>query len=43
MSSQQRLEANRLNAKRSTGPRSELGKSRSKTNAVKHGLSAKTS
>ena len=38
----QRLEANRANAKRSTGPRTEVGKSRSKLNAVKHGLSAKT-
>jgi hypothetical protein len=40
MSSQQRLEANRANAKRSTGPKIELGKARSKMNAVRHGLSA---
>src|SRR5215470_15824011 len=37
----QRAEANRINAKRSSGPRTELGKSRSKMNALKHGLSAK--
>jgi len=36
----QRLEANRANAKRSTGPKTEPGKSRSKLNALKHGLSA---
>ena len=40
-SSKQRLEANRANAKRSTGPTSEPGKARSKMNALKHGLSAK--
>jgi hypothetical protein len=39
---QQRAEANRINAQRSSGPRTELGKSRSKMNALKHGLSAKT-
>ena len=38
---EQRAEANRLNAQRSSGPRTELGKSRSKMNALKHGLSAK--
>jgi hypothetical protein len=36
-----RAEANRRNAQRSTGPRSALGKSRSKFNALKHGMSAK--
>jgi hypothetical protein len=36
----QRLDANRANAKRSTGPKTEAGKSRSKLNALKHGLSA---
>jgi hypothetical protein len=38
---QQRAEANRINAQRSSGPTTELGKSRSKMNALKHGLSAK--
>src|SRR5215831_15141656 len=38
---EQRAEANRINAQRSSGPRTELGKSRSKMNALKHGLSAK--
>ena len=41
MRSKQRLEANRVNAKRSTGPTTESGKARSKMNALKHGLSAK--
>ena len=41
MRSKQRLEANRANAKRSTGPTTEPGKARSKMNALKHGLSAK--
>ena len=35
--SAQRLEANQAIAKRKTGPRTELGKARSKMNAVKHG------
>ncbi len=34
-----RARANRLNAKRSTGPKSEDGKNRSALNALKHGLS----
>ena len=38
---QQRAEANRINAQRSSGPKTELGKSRSKMNALKHGFSAK--
>ena len=41
MRSKQRLEANRANAKRSTGPSTEPGKVRSKMNALKHGLAAK--
>ena len=40
MSSQQRLEANRANAKRSAGPKTEPGKARSKINAMRHGISA---
>jgi hypothetical protein len=39
--SQKRIEANRLNAKKSTGPRSPAGKPRSRLNAVTHGLTAK--
>jgi hypothetical protein len=42
MISVQRLEANRRNALRSTGPRTENGKQRSRTNAVRHGLTAET-
>src|SRR5215472_12668189 len=42
MISLQRLEANRRNALRSTGPRTEDGKQRSRCNAVRHGLTAET-
>jgi hypothetical protein len=38
--SQQKLEANRRNAQKSTGPRSDEGKSRSRFNALKHGATA---
>ena len=41
MRSKQSLEANRANAKRSTGPTTASGKARAKMNALKHGLSAK--
>jgi hypothetical protein len=41
MSLQKRVEANRANAKRSTGPRTLHGKSRSRANAVRHGLSSR--
>jgi hypothetical protein len=40
MTSQKQREANRANARRSTGPKSKQGKSRSKMNAVTHGLTA---
>lgn len=40
MTSQRRIEANRRNAQRSTGPKTQDGKARSRLNAVKHGLSA---
>ena len=37
-SSPARIAANRANARKSTGPRSEAGKARSRANALKHGL-----
>jgi hypothetical protein len=37
-----RIEANRLNASKSTGPKTEAGKQRSRRNAVRHGLTAET-
>ena len=41
VTSSKRVEANRKNAARSTGPRSATGKCRSRFNAVKHGMAAK--
>jgi hypothetical protein len=40
MATAAQIEANRANAKRSTGRRSELGKSRSRLNALNHGFRA---
>src|SRR5262249_19303999 len=37
-----RIQANRANAKKSTRPKSELGKSRSRLNALKKGLFARS-
>ena len=37
-----RAEINRRNARKSTGPRTTGGKARSKFNAVKHGMTART-
>src|SRR5262249_43521981 len=37
-----RAEINRRNAQKSTGPRTPAGKERSRFNAVKHGLTAKS-
>jgi hypothetical protein len=42
MTSRRQLRANRLNALRSTGPRSPQGKLRSRNNALRHGLTAET-
>jgi hypothetical protein len=41
MVSQARLESNRRNAQKSTGPRSEEGKRRSSMNAITHGMTAR--
>jgi hypothetical protein len=38
MSTLRRIQANRLNAQRSTGPRTPAGKRKSRLNAVRHGL-----
>lgn len=38
MTTPARIEANRLNARRSTGPRSTTGKARAAKNALRHGL-----
>jgi hypothetical protein len=43
MASQAQITANRRNAKRSTGPNTEAGKSTSRLNALKHGMTAATS
>ena len=42
MTSFPQIEANRRNALRSTGPKTEDGKWRSRRNAVRHGLTAET-
>src|SRR5438045_4423060 len=42
MTTYKQIEANRRNARRSTGPTSEQGKLRSRQNAVRHGLTAET-
>jgi hypothetical protein len=42
MSSDKKTEANRLNAQKSTGPRTEEGKKRSSQNARRHGITAQT-
>jgi hypothetical protein len=42
MTTEKQIIANQQNAKRSTGPRTESGKRRSRRNAVHHGLTAET-
>ena len=42
MTSPRQFEANRQNAQKSTGPRTEHGKRRSRFNALRHGLAAET-
>ena len=41
MASKKQLQANRTNARKSTGPKSQGGKARSRLNSRKHGLTAK--
>ena len=42
MATKAQLEANRTNARRSSGPKTPSGKARSSMNSVKHELTAKT-
>jgi hypothetical protein len=42
MTSDKQLKANRHNSTKSTGPRSQAGKARSRLNSRRHGLTAKT-
>jgi hypothetical protein len=42
MTTFRQIEANRFNARKSTGPKTEAGKDQSRRNAVRHGLTAET-
>lgn len=42
MTSERKIDANRTNASKSTGPKTEVGKRRSRRNAWRHGLTAET-
>ena len=42
MATAAQIEANRLNAQRSTGPKTDEGKARVRRNAFKHGMTART-
>jgi hypothetical protein len=42
MTSLRQIEANRRNSEKSTGPKTEAGKQRSRRNALRHGLCAET-
>jgi hypothetical protein len=42
MTSLRQIAANRINARKSTGPRAEEGKQQSRRNALRHGLTAET-
>jgi hypothetical protein len=42
MTSERQIEANRKNARRSTGPKTATGKAKSSRNAFRHGLSRRT-
>lgn len=42
MTSFRQIEANRINARKSTGPRTTAGKQRSRCNPLRHGLTAET-